>query len=398
MQVGVAFNEIVDSFAAGEKVARDALDNGKLESCDLVLMFTTSRHDAGAFRDGVRSVVGAEAQVVGGWSVGGITNDHLGYGGNQVVLAAFKLNTVKCDVFSHGSLAEGEVAVGRSIGRSLNELSDDLPAVLLLYDMVNRTTGRMTLNMATPLLKGIQDEMGELPNLVGAGLCGDMMGTPTVQWVDDELREQQALALAFTGGVRMDTSVMHGCDPLSGYMTVTKAEGAKLLELDGRPAIDVISDLLAGSDITPDDFGYFVTLGMNMGDKWGEYDETAYANRLCLRADKKTGGLLMFESDLVPGVDVQLMRRSVRMDYIAPRVEKAFDMLDGRKPVFALYIDCAGRAAAHAGMDEEDAAEVQRAVAGRVPMMGVYSGVEIGKVAGIPYPLDWTGVFCLFSV
>ena len=58
----------------------------------------------------------------------------------------------------------------------------------------------------------------------------------------------------------------------------------------------------------------------------------------------------------------------------------------------------AGRAAGYAGSDLEDALEIQRAVADRVPLLGMYTGVEIASVRGRPRGLDWTGVFCLFSV
>lgn len=119
---------------------------------------------------------------------------------------------------------------------------------------------------------------------------------------------------------------------------------------------------------------------------------------MCLKIDSKRRGLIMFEPDMQEGTQFQIMHRAVNMDYIAPRVESLFAGLDGRRPVFALYIDCAGRAAGYAGIDEEDAAIVQQAVAGRVPLLGIYTGVEIGSVMARPRALDWTGVFCLFSI
>jgi predicted polyphosphate/ATP-dependent NAD kinase len=45
----------------------------------------------------------------------------------------------------------------------------------------------------------------------------------------------------------------------------------------------------------------------------------------------------------------------------------------------------------------EDAVMVQKTVGGRVPILGIYTGVEIASVRGRPRGLDWTGVFCLFS-
>lgn len=66
-------------------------------------------------------------------------------------------------------------------------------------------------------------------------------------------------------------------------------------------------------------------------------------------------------------------------------------------PVFAVYIDCAGRCAGYGGIDIEDAHVVQEIVKDRVPLLGLYTGAEISSIGGRPRGLDWTGVFCVFS-
>jgi hypothetical protein len=33
----------------------------------------------------------------------------------------------------------------------------------------------------------------------------------------------------------------------------------------------------------------------------------------------------------------------------------------------------------------------------KIPLLGIYSGVEIARVGGDLQPLDWTGVLCIFS-
>jgi small ligand-binding sensory domain FIST len=106
----------------------------------------------------------------------------------------------------------------------------------------------------------------------------------------------------------------------------------------------------------------------------------------------------MFEPDMVEGTEFQIMFRSLNLDYMPPRIEGAFERLGGREPVLALYINCAGRAAGYGGVDIEDAIVVQDTVADRVPVLGIYTGVEIAAIMGRPRGLDWTGVFCLFSV
>ena len=105
----------------------------------------------------------------------------------------------------------------------------------------------------------------------------------------------------------------------------------------------------------------------------------------------------MFEPDLVPGTEIQLMRRSIDFEYIGQHTRELLDRATDRKPFFALYIDCAGRASAYCGSDGEEAAEVQRAIGNDIPLLGMYAGVEVACVGENLQPLDWSGVLCLFS-
>jgi diguanylate cyclase (GGDEF)-like protein len=105
----------------------------------------------------------------------------------------------------------------------------------------------------------------------------------------------------------------------------------------------------------------------------------------------------MFEPDMGEGTEFQLMLRSFDLDYMAPKIEALFDRLGAREPVFAMYFDCAGRCAGYGGVDIEDAYVLHRTIGARVPLLGLYSGVEIASLGGRPRGLDWTGVFCLFS-
>lgn len=398
MKVGVGYSENPDSAEAGIRVAREALAQSGADRCDIVLLFSTARHDAQALRDAVASVVGADVPIVGGWSVGAISSEHFGYAGDQVVLAVLTLGNVSCDLLVEGDLACGEYPVGQRLGRRLAALGANRNSpVLLFYDSADHSGSSPHLILATPLIDGIENGLGFLPNLVGCGLMGDMIAQPTLQWTGEGIGECKALALLFSGGIRLDSIVMHGCKPATGYHTVTAADGATILEIDGVPALDFVRSIM-GESIPAEDYGLFLTFGMNKGDKWGPFDEESYVNRLCLSVDEARNGLTMFEADMVTGTEFQIMHRSIDMDYIAPRVERCFARLGGRKPLFALYINCTGRAAGYAGIDSEDAVAIQKAIAGRAPLLGLYSGVEIGQIMGRARALDWTGVFCLLSV
>jgi hypothetical protein len=393
---------------AGREAARVAMTRGGIEHCDLILLFSTSKHDPAALRAGVRAVAGNRARLIGGYAIGVLTDSELGYDGFQVGVAAVASDSLQIDLLSEGDLPNNEYEVGRALGEAIAAKTyAGEPNVLLMYDSMNHSSmnhssGKPTMNMATPLLAGMGESFETWPNLAGVGLVGDTPAIPVMQWFDDGfgdgIVQQKAQALVLSGDVRMDTVVMHGCKPAGAYHVVTKSDGPVVLEIDNRPALDVVAELLGpDSDYTAEDYRFFVTLGVNKGEKFGPYREDDYANRLCCGVDIERGGLVMFEPDLTPGTEVQLMRRSVDFSYIGQRTQELLARLEGRKPFFAFYIDCAGRASAYCGSEGEEAAEVQRAIGTDIPLLGVYCGVEIARVGAAPQPLDWSGVLCVFS-
>ncbi len=417
-QVGVGFSDVQDSRTAGAEAASVALAKAGIAGpvtgrASFALLFSTGRHDPRKLRDGVREVLGPTCRVYGGFGVGIITHDHLSYDGYEVGLALFASDTLKLDALLELQLAGNEASVGARLGARLARNLREDSNLILLYDSVKPTPAGPRLNMATPLLKAMSAHLDAWPNLAGMGTIGDMQLQPTFQWYDQQVVEQSAMALHFTG-CRMDTIIMHGCKPAGRYYQITKTDGPVVLEIDNRPALQVVHEMLGpDSGLTHEDYSFFITLGVNKGDRYGTFREDDYANRMCIGVDEGRQGLIMFEDDLTPGMHVQLMRRAMDFSYIGPRTNELLKRALGtgesgmgtssshaggaRRALFAFYIDCAGRAGAYCGMDAEDAVEVQKALPKEIPLLGVYSGVEIAKVGGQPQALDWTGVLCLFS-
>jgi hypothetical protein len=397
-RAGVGFSERTDSADAGREAARQALARSGGE-CDLALLFATSRHDPARLSDAVRSVIGEHARLVGGRAFGVITGDHLGYNGAQVGVAAFSSDDVRFDVASAGDLDRGEHAAGLRLGAAARQVMRDRASMLLCYDSVHRSLAEeLRLNMATPLLAGLRESLGAWPPIAGLGMMGDLQFSRTHQWIDGTIAQQTAIALILSGNVQMDTIIMHGLKPAGGYHKITRADGPVVLEIDGKPALDRIAELLGpNAQRSPEQYPLWVTLGVNRGPRFGEFCEDDYQNRLCMAVDMTDRALIMFEPDLAAGTEFQLMRRSVDFAYMRKQVAALEARLGGRTPFFAFYIDCAGRAGMLSGTPHEEAAEIQAALGSRMPLLGVYSGVEIARVGDAPQPLDWTGVLCLFS-
>lgn len=397
---GTGFSEKADSWQAGVEAAATALASADIGQCDLALLYSTSKHDPRQLRDGLRSVVGPRSRLIGGYAPGVITKDKLGYEGFQVGVAVMASDSVQVDMFIETGLADNERKVGVALGRKISSrIYAGEANILLMYDSIKKRASQgMDLNLATPLIEGMSESLGDWPRAAGVGMIGDMQGNPTFQWFDDRIEQHSAMALVLSSGVRMDTIIMHGCKPASTYHQVTRTEGATVLEIDGRPAVEVIGELL-GPEFEKDwrESPFFVTLGVNKGDKFGPFREEDYANRVCMAVDNERGGLVMFENDLKAGNEIQVMRRSIDSEHVAARSRELLARVADRRAVFALYIDCALRASAYCGAEREEAEEVQKAIGPLMPLLGMYSGVEIAKVGDSMQALDYTGVLCVFS-
>jgi hypothetical protein len=254
------------------------------------------------------------------------------------------------------------------------------------------------LNFATPLFAAIEEYIDPAICCAGAGVVGDLKLTTCFQFFNDMVLTQHVLALLISGDCKMYNTIMHGCKPGSSYKTITRAEGPVVYEIDNRPAIEVIDELFGSSHKIPwNEFPFFVTLGLNRGDKYGEFNEADYANRLCLAIEPTQKALVMFEPDLKAGDEIQLMHRSINLEYIHTGINLLKAKAENRKPILYFYINCGGRAKPFAGGELEDVTEVQKIIGSETPFMGFYSGVEVAKLGNHLQALDWTGVLCLLT-
>jgi hypothetical protein len=327
----------------------------------------------------------------------------LGYDGYQMGVAVMSSDSVKVDMFIEKNLPNNEYNVGIALGEQIKSVEyTGTPNIIIMYDFVKGKPVEgipFNKNFSTPIIEGMGRSLGSWPPAAGIGMAGDWQTNPTYQWFDDRIEQRTAMALVLHGGVRMDMITMHGLKPSSGYHKITKAEGNIVLEMDGRPALDIIADLLGPKRFKEWlEYPFFVILGVNKGDKFGEFKEENYANRLLSGVDKDRGGLIMFEPDLQIGTEVQLMRRSFSdFEYVSERSEEILKRVEGRNPFFCFYIDCGGRASAYSGTEGEEAEEVQKVIGSKMPLLGVYSGTEIARVGDEMQACVFTRVLCVFS-
>jgi len=367
----------------------------RTRDAQLLLVFCGGKHQPAHAFAALQNAF-PDVPIVGGAAAGAICRDGCGYSGLEIAVMAFLDPFSTPEIFVNYDLLNGEFEAGRQLGAELASAAADNSLVVLFYDSIANTSP-LRLHPASTIVAGIQASLGnKRVQLIGGGLLTNL--NLTDGWIFDGAgpRKHAILALVFPVAVTAHTSVLHGCRPVSTFMQITRIEGAEVFELDGRPALTVIEDMLQLSVGREDRNGLTLaaTLGQKQGDPWASFDEDAYVNRLILSGNPDTGSITLFEPDFAEGAAVQIMARDndLMLDSVRSGVGRANDSLREGNGLFALYIDCAGRASARSGSPVEEADLVRAGLDPRIPLMGFYSGVEIASYRGRPRPLDWSGV------
>jgi len=396
VKIGVAYSNKSDSYEAGSHVA--SLAKAQLhETATFALLFCSGKHDPHRLLEGVKSII-QHTPLIGGAALGVFTNDKLSYESYEASITLFGGSAIRFKTYCQGQINEDEFAAGQRLATAIEAGKEpDTKGLLVFYDSVKQAMPPM-LNFATPLFAPIDAAIGSTFACAGAGILGDMQLSSSYQFYNGLVLQQHVVAVQFSGNIAFHTTIMHGCKPGSRYHTITKVHGPVVLEIDNRPALDVIDDLLGSeSNIPWKEFALYVTLGVNKGDKFEAFDEINYANRLCLAVDEANKALVMFEPDLKVGDEFQLMHRSISLSYIQKGVEQIKQKAAAKEPLYWFYINCAGRAKPYAGGEVEDVEELQKVIGPQTPFMGFYSGVEVAKLGDHLQALDWTGVLCLLT-
>ena len=191
-------------------------------------------------------------------------------------------------------------------------------------------------------------------------------------WVADE----GGVAIALGGALRVDVIVSQGCRPVGPPLTVTRAEGNLILELDGQPALERAEQMLRGLD---DGERESLRNGLYIGRpaRIGADGRGDWLIRNLLGADRDRGALAV--GDLIGEREkIRLHvrdREAAREDLEMLLSPQAFDGQAGAALLFA----CNGRGRGLHGVPDGDIGPLQSALGG-VPVAGMFCAGEIGPV------------------
>jgi hypothetical protein len=380
-----------DSSIAGEEVGRTVREAFAGEKMAVLIVYATINHDQGALLAGVRKGVGPDVLVVGcsaqgvmslgNVEEGGFVVGAIGLGGDSLAAAA----AIQENIGFEGAKK------GHALAKSLKTSLAGAPELLvLLYDPLSGID-------VNEVLDGIRSEISS--PIVG-GAAGQNSGpvSGTFQYFGTRAVSQAAVLLGITGRFGTELGVCHGTSPTGVVMTLTRAEGNKLLEIDGRPALDVWRETIGWGEDQAFDQDQTAALAMGIERKFRQNgrEEAAYLIRAAFGFDTATKAIVV-QAGIPEGSRIMFHHRTVEV-VKQGTVDMAKDLvtrLAGRRIWAVLGFECGARTAPFLGEADtlQENLDLQKTVAPHAPWLGLLAWGEIAPCGGEPafhnytYPL-----------
>ncbi|MBI2886599.1 MAG: FIST C-terminal domain-containing protein [Chloroflexi bacterium] len=249
---------------------------------------------------------------------------------------------------------------------------------------------------AEELLTGLDYAFGESIKTGGLASGGDRPGSNLLFLGQEALREGAA-GVALAGNVLLDSVVAQGCRPIGAPMLVSRCRGNVLLELEGRPVLDVIRALYGDSAAQDRPlFREALSLGLAMDELRSEYGPGDFLVRNILGLDQQRGGIIV-GAMLRENTTVQFHLRdgATATEEVLKALTRYRSQSGAADAQGALLFSHLGRGAHLFGRPDHDT-DLFRALLGPVPLGGCFCNGEIGQVGRTTYLHGQTSSFGVF--
>ncbi|HXE73153.1 MAG TPA: FIST N-terminal domain-containing protein [Candidatus Nitrosotenuis sp.] len=361
---------------------------GQVERPDLALVFVSS-----AFRAGYHKVPGLVARQIPGCRLLGCCGGGIIGGGRElegvpaVSLTVARLPGVTLRGFHLDQLPDldGPPEAWRE---AVGVPAEPRPHFVVLADPYSADVEDLALGLdyaypASTKVGGLASDASE-PG--GNGL-----------FLDAVCYRSGAVGMAFSGDVRVESVVAQGCRPIGEPMVITRCRRNYLMELEGRPVLAVLAELLEGlSERDRHLARHSLFLGLLMDPLKTRPAQGDFLIRNLLGLDPRSG-VLVVGALLRPGQLLQFHLRDAETSAEdLERLLSAYRRRAAGPPAGALLFSCLGRGVYLYGQPDHDS-QVFRARIGEVPLGGFFCSGEIGPVGGSTYVHGYTSCFALFS-
>ena len=390
IRAGVGQSQAHATADAVKEAAGQALASAGVARADLAVMFFTSEHGAHTreLTASLMAAVGTDC-VVGCSGAGVLTGESEIEGSGSVAVLAVAAEEIVGRPFIFEPLRGNEENLGNSFGDFLAKADDENSLMILLPDTYNGNP--------QPFLTAMASKAGFHP-VVGAGATENGATGATFQLCADKVASNAIAGAYLSGDFDLHIDITQGCQPISAPMTITKAEGNLIYEINERPAIEVFAKLLKGplaEDLRRALMVLFVGLPSNREENSVGPGKYLVRNIVGLDAEKGILGVADYVSEGESMIFAMRDGPRARED-LDQMLRRQIEKLKGRKPGFGMYFNCCARGNSLYGIPGIDSAYICQAL-GDFPLIGMFGGYELAPLGRANHLFAYTGVLALVT-
>lgn len=390
LQVGIGHSTRLDAVQAAAEAASQAMQKCGAQRSELTLLFATPGH-AERYGEMVRLVreLTRARSLVGCSGLGVLSTFGEVEATSGVAVMAISGDGMRATPFLVRGLGAGAREVGREIGRQVSQAPAPGSLLLLFPDSAGLD--------GAALFEGIREQAGHVP-AIGGGAAGDPRHATTFQFCGTEVASDAVAGALLSGPFQASIEVTQACQPVGGPRVVTRAEHNRILEIDGRRALDLVVDLLG--PLLRDGLeraGRFLFVGLPVVPEQREFGRGEYVVRPLAGIDVAAGALVLPQG-VLQGQMVQILLREA--DGARHDLKSMLDVQarrhQGHAPRLGFYFNCCARGLSLYRIPEIDVNYIKY-VFGDLPLIGFFGNAEIAPALGSNVLHQHTGVLALLS-
>ncbi len=380
---GTAIITSEDSFKAGREVAEKAMKKAGITKADLVIVFASSAYNYRSIVDGVRQVTG-DASLIGCSTSGEFTEERVSKG--SVACAVIASDTHSFFTGMGSGLRADEVKCLQDAAAGVPAPIKEFPYLSAMV-MIDGIAGKGEESVLSAL-----NALGPNVKFTGCAAGDDLQFRETVVFSNDKVASDSASIAFVASRIPVAIGVKHGHLPISPPLTVTKAKGNIVYEIDNKPAFEVWKEYCRESAKT---IGINVDM-MSRPELISSFFTRYEAGLLTGGSDYKirwlggttaSDGPITFPCMMAEGMVLRVMESPREAQILSARkaAENALAAARGVKLAGAIVFDCVCRAVI-LGPEFDRAVEGISEVLGHIPMIGFETygeiAMELGQLSG----------------
>ncbi len=386
-RIGVGVSKKTNPEAAIAEVLNSAVKKAQLPEVHWVMIFFTSDHfvHAGRLHEIIREYTNCEC-IAGCSGMGVLSGEGEITQGPGLVLMAGFTPELRLQALAKYQELEYSAGVAQQLREALESYGEQNPLFFFFPDIFQHPPHNF-INMFNYLKIN--------PSVFGGGSCNDGSQETSIQFGPNIVTLNGAGGLALSGVSEFHAGVTQSCATLGEPMFVTETKDDLILSLDGKPALEVFTEVAKEFQFkNMEEAANQLLLSFPLVPEKPVFTGEGAMARHVTGVDVTSQGITTSQIVHQGGVVSFAYRnhKSAEIDIRAmlTRLKNKNDKL----PSFGVYFNCSSRGEALYGRTNVDT-QIIREILGEFPLIGFFGGYELAQMPQGVQLYTYTGVLVL---